>query len=78
MTPQEALDAIKSDAEMQWELVNFEVNPNHGSRPTEENFWSPNVESGRKVRESSSYFPWDQPNWMSYSSEPLIRWEDSI
>ena len=78
MTPEEALEQIKADESMQWELIAHESNPSHGSRPTEENYWSANVEAGRKVRVSSAYVPFGQPNWMTYSSAPLVRWEDSI
>lgn len=79
MTPEEALELIKNDEGMQWELADFENNPTHGSRPTEENYWSPNVEAGRKVRVSYHYeTPIGQPYYLRPSSEPLIRWEDEI
>lgn len=78
MEPQEALSLIKVDAGMQWEAVAVESDAALGSRLTEENYWSPNIEAGRVVRVSSIYPAFTDTYYMRPTSEPLVRWEDSI
>jgi len=78
MEPNDALSLIRNDAEMQWELVAYDSDPALGSRPTEENYWSPSIEAGRKVRVSSAYPAFAESLYMRTTSEPLTRWEDSI
>ena len=77
MIPESAITLIKEDAGMQWELVGYESDPAHGSRPTEENYWSPNVEAGLKVRHSTTYPPFTDQYYMRPTIEQN-RWEDSI
>ena len=77
MTAESAITIIKADADMVWEAVAVESDPAKGSRLTEENYWSPNVETGRKARHSMTYPPFSDPYFMRPSSEQN-RWEDEL